>query len=113
MGRGIRTIGAVEFEEYVRAVGRRIRKARWIAGLTQEQVAAQGINYRYYQEVERGARNPSLRTLFLLGRILDVPPSLFLEVEPARQVAETREHFEKARPEGPRAGRKPKRGKGP
>ena len=79
-----------------------------MAGLTQEQVAARGINYRYYQEIERGVRNPSLRTLFLLGRILGVPPSLFLEVEPSRAVAETRERFERARPEGPRAGRKPK-----
>lgn len=100
---------AVEFEAYVRAVGKRIRKARWMAGLTQEQVAAQGINYRYYQELERGTRNPSLRTLFLLGRILDVPPSLFLEVEPPRELADRRERFEKARPTGPAPGRKPKK----
>lgn len=95
----------VELDAYVLAVGKRIRKARWIAGLTQEQVAAGGINYRYYQEIERGVRNPTLKTLCLLGRILDVPPAVFLEVEPTD---EARDRFSRARPSAPKPGRKRK-----
>lgn len=95
----------VELDAYVLAVGKRIRKARWMAGLTQEQVAAEGINYRYYQEIERGVRNPTLKTLCLLGQILDVPPAVFLEVEPTD---EARDRFSRARPSAPKPGRKPK-----
>jgi transcriptional regulator with XRE-family HTH domain len=40
--------------------------------MTQQQVAAEGLTYRYLQELERGQRNPSLKMLHDLADILDV-----------------------------------------
>lgn len=40
--------------------------------MTQLDVAAQGITYRYLQELEQGRRNVSLRLLHDLAEILDV-----------------------------------------
>jgi transcriptional regulator with XRE-family HTH domain len=40
--------------------------------MTQLDVAAQGITYRYVQELEQGRRNPSLRMIHDLAEILDV-----------------------------------------
>src|SRR5690349_14712271 len=76
-------------------------------GMTQEQVAGHGISYRYYQELERGERNPTLRTLHLLARILH--PSLEALVDPrsgAGAGAYLRLADVTARP--PKRGRKPK-----
>lgn len=58
------------FDSFLRQLGENIRRARWIAGLTQEEVAAKGLTYRYFQEMERGRRNPTARTLFILARLL-------------------------------------------
>jgi transcriptional regulator with XRE-family HTH domain len=41
----------------MKRVGANIRKARWLLGWTQEDVAARGLSYRYFQELERGQRN--------------------------------------------------------
>ncbi len=53
-------------------LGRNLQRARWRKGLTQQEVAAQGLTYRYLQELEQGRRNPSLRMLHDLAGILDV-----------------------------------------
>jgi transcriptional regulator with XRE-family HTH domain len=63
----------VDFSTFLRRVGTNVRKARWLVGLTQQEVAARGgITYRHYQELERGRVNPTLRTVrdlaLLLGR---------------------------------------------
>lgn len=60
----------MNFDSFLRQLGENIRRARWLAGLTQEEVAAKGLTYRYFQELERGRRNPTARTLFLLARVL-------------------------------------------
>ena len=62
----------MDFAHIAKLVGQNVRRARWLRGLTQEQVAAKGFNYRFLQELERGMRNPSLRTLVELARALDV-----------------------------------------
>lgn len=48
--------------------------------MTQQQVAAEGITYRYLQELEQGRRNPSLKMLCDLADILDVRVADLLEV---------------------------------
>ncbi len=67
-------------------VGANLRRARWARGLTQEQVAALGLTYRYYQELERGTRNPTLRTLHLLAETLDTTIAALCDVEPAQTI---------------------------
>ena len=95
----------MDFGTFAKRVGRNIRKARWIAGWTQEQVASRGISYRYYQELERGQRNPTVRTLFELAEILGVNVADLTNVEGARP-ADPPLTSVKAR--APKRGRKPK-----
>lgn len=92
---------------FLRRVGANIRKARWLQGLTQEEAAAGRISYRYYQEVERGERNPTLETLRTLSTILKVPVAVLVDVEPAK-TDNVRAGFLAARPKAPKLGRRPR-----
>lgn len=74
--------------------------------MTQEEVAAQGISYRYYQEIERGQRNPTLRTLFTLARILNTTVAALVDVEGFGKKRRRTLSGVKATP--PKLGRKPK-----
>ena len=54
-------------------LGNKLRKAREVARLTQQQVAkAAGINVSYYAEIERGEVNPSFDKLQDIGKILKI-----------------------------------------
>jgi transcriptional regulator with XRE-family HTH domain len=48
--------------------------------MTQQDVAAEGFTYRWVQELERGARNPSAKMLFDLAQVLDVRVADLVEV---------------------------------
>jgi transcriptional regulator with XRE-family HTH domain len=74
----------VEFETFATRVGANLKKARWSAGLTQEQLAADVLTFRLVAALERGAGNPTLRTLFALSRKLGVSVSELVDVEPVR-----------------------------
>lgn len=58
----------MDFEEFVRRVGANLRKARWIAGLNQEQAASEVLTFRLLAALERGDGNPTLRTLWMLAQ---------------------------------------------
>jgi len=62
----------VDFEEFVRRVGKNVQQARWRAQLTQEEASADVLTFRLLGELERGSANPSLRTLFMLAERLGV-----------------------------------------
>jgi transcriptional regulator with XRE-family HTH domain len=95
----------VDFLTFCRLVGDNVRRARWLRGMTQERVAAQGFNYRFFQELERGGRNPSLRTLFDLAEVLGVTVRDLVDVghgKPLRRPLRLR------RLTPPKRGRKPR-----
>jgi transcriptional regulator with XRE-family HTH domain len=95
----------VEFSTFLRRTGANIRKARWLARMTQEEVAGRGgITYRHYQELERGKVNPTLRTLFELARLLGRPVAELVDVEPPSTKPKVPLSETKAEP--PRRGRK-------
>lgn len=75
--------------------------------MTQEDVAARGLTYRYYQELERGQRNPTLKTLFTLAQILGTTVAALVETEPPTK-ARARPHLHEVEANPPRKGRKPK-----
>lgn len=53
--------------------GQRVRKFRKQKGLTQEKLAERtGIDYSYLNLIENGKRNPSLKVMAKLSRILGV-----------------------------------------
>jgi transcriptional regulator with XRE-family HTH domain len=98
----------VEFGLYLRRIGQNVRRARWAAGLTQEAVAAHGITYRYYQEIERGARNPTLRTLHHLAQVLHTTVAALCNVEP-QATLRAAERLADYRLTPPKRGRKPRK----
>lgn len=53
--------------------GTRLKKCRKDAGITQEELGARaGVSYKYIGEVERGIRNPSLRTISKIASALNI-----------------------------------------
>ncbi|MFN8655983.1 MAG: helix-turn-helix transcriptional regulator [Candidatus Obscuribacterales bacterium] len=57
-------------------VSRAIQERREEIGLSQEEVAHRaGLHRTYISDIERGARNPSLKTLSRLSEALEVPTS--------------------------------------
>ena len=95
----------MDFDALLLRVGENLRRARWIAGLTQEDVAALGITYRYYQELERGQRNPTLRILHHLADTLGTTVGALCGTDPAASRAAERNAGVRLGP--PRRGRKP------
>ena len=75
----------MDFATFVRRVGANLRRARWAAGKTQEDVAAAALTFRLLGALERGQGNPTLRSLFLLAQALDVTVADLVDVEPQRR----------------------------
>lgn len=61
------------------AFGVALREAREKAGLSQETLALEaGRHKSYVSDLERGKYSASIKTLFLLAKVLDVSPSRLL-----------------------------------
>lgn len=81
-----------------------IRLARWRKRLDQEQAAAKiGLSYRYFAEVERGVRNPTIDVLAAIAKALDVSVADLVDVESRKRI-----DLGKLDLVPPRRGRKPK-----
>jgi transcriptional regulator with XRE-family HTH domain len=59
-------------ERLMKLAGKRVRELRVSRGLTQDEMA-QYFEYRYYQRIEHGDRNISLKVLNRLSKALGVP----------------------------------------
>lgn len=67
-------------DDLVLRFGRTVRGLRVEIGLTQEELAFRsGMKRSYLSDLERGARNPTLRALGRLAAALDIPPARLLE----------------------------------
>jgi transcriptional regulator with XRE-family HTH domain len=61
-------------------VGRRIRQARALRGLSMEKLAqALGISYQQLQKYEVGSNRVSCGRLWMIGKVLDLPIGFFFE----------------------------------
>ena len=61
-------------------VGKRIRHRRWLAGMTQQQLAKHvGIKFQQIQKYETGANRVSASRLWDIAETLEVPVSFFFE----------------------------------
>ncbi len=93
------------FTTFLRRVGNNLRRARWAAQKTQEEVAAAALTFRLLAELERGHGNPTLKTLFQLARALDVTVAELVDVQATRP---GRIPLKDRKLEPPKRGRKPK-----
>jgi transcriptional regulator with XRE-family HTH domain len=94
----------VDFPAFRRRVGANLQRARWLSEKTQEDVKS--VTLRYYQDLERGARNPTLEVLFVLADEFGVTVADLVNVAGARPSG-ARLDERKATPIP--AGRKPRR----
>ena len=61
-------------------VGKRIRHRRWLAGMTQQQLAKNvGIKFQQIQKYETGANRVSASRLWDISETLEVPVCFFFE----------------------------------
>ena len=61
-------------------VGRRLRQARFLAGMSQEELGAGiGVSFQAVQKYEHGENRLSASRLFKAARLLDRPVSFFFE----------------------------------
>ena len=56
----------------MRMVGKRIKELRLARGLKQEEMCQFGFEYKYYQRIEYGQKNLSLKTLNKLAKAFAV-----------------------------------------
>ncbi len=59
----------------MKLVGQRVRQLRLSKGLKQEEMCQFGFEYKYYQRIEYGKKNLSLKTLNKLAKAFGVPIS--------------------------------------
>jgi transcriptional regulator with XRE-family HTH domain len=70
-------------------IGARIRQRRTELGLSQREIATEGVSYAYISRIEADQRRPSVRVVRKLAARLDVSP-YWLETgepDPARELA--------------------------
>jgi transcriptional regulator with XRE-family HTH domain len=59
-------------ERLMRMVGKRVKELRLERGLKQEEMCQFGFEYKYYQRIEYGQKNLSLKTLSRLAKAFGV-----------------------------------------
>lgn len=61
-----------DYGKLLKMIAANIQRIRKDLGLTQEDMAEHGFNYRHYQKLESGSYSPNLRTLHRLAVVLKV-----------------------------------------
>lgn len=95
-------------DEFLQFVCENIRKARWLAGMTQEQVAEGRLNYKHFQDIENGRHEPTLTTLYMLAEVLGTTVSELTAV-PGRTREPGAPCFAELDVSPPKRGRKPRK----
>jgi transcriptional regulator with XRE-family HTH domain len=68
-------------ERLMKLVGKRIRELRLSHGFKQEDMCRFGFEYKYYQRIEYGQKNLSLKTLNKLSKAFGIPASELFRFE--------------------------------
>ena len=84
MGKGSEKAGVFLPEQ---AVGLAIREIRTRVGISQEELGFRADLHRtFISDIERGARNPTVRTLWRIAAALQVKPAVIIDLAQARNV---------------------------
>jgi transcriptional regulator with XRE-family HTH domain len=95
----------VDFDRFTKRVGANVRRARWAAEMTQQDLASETLTLRLLSALERGRGNPTLHTLFVLARTMKVSVADIVAVEGES----AREPLLVRTVSAPKRGRKPKK----
>ena len=69
-----------DFQEYLKLIGSNLKKERIAKGVTQEKMAEiNNIDYKYYQRIESGHVNITMKTLYKLSESLKIDPIKLFE----------------------------------
>jgi transcriptional regulator with XRE-family HTH domain len=85
--------------DLARFLGRRLREIRLNKGLRQQDLQDRGMSYKYYQRIEGGKVNPTLRSLEKLAFALGVSVFDFFHNPGRKKVRLQRERNKKAEKE--------------
>lgn len=73
---------SIRNDEYVKAFGKNLRKLRLDRGLTCEALEEKtGIDFRQISRLERGERSPTISTMLILAKGLNLKPLDLLDFE--------------------------------
>lgn len=76
-----------QVDAYQSAFGRHIRYVRTLRGATQEDVAHRtGVHVTYLSGIERGRRNPSLKSIRAIAKALEVETADLFAFETGRKI---------------------------
>lgn len=71
-----------DFQLFLKQLGENLKRVRTNKGLTQEFLAEMNnIDYKYYQRIEAGAVNITIKTLYKISQSLDIDPKILLEMK--------------------------------
>ncbi|MBP8084511.1 MAG: helix-turn-helix transcriptional regulator [Spirochaetes bacterium] len=71
-----------EYQLYLKQFGKNLKRERKKAGLSQEILAEiNGIDYKYYQRIESGNVNITIKTLFKISKSLNIDLICLLNFE--------------------------------
>ncbi len=69
-----------DFQLYLKHIGENLKRVRINKGLTQEMLAEMNnVDYKYFQRIEAGAVNITVKTLYKLSKSLDIDPKILLD----------------------------------
>lgn len=72
--------GFQEFGLVFKKFGQNLKKARLIAGMTQEFLAEKAnLDSTYISKMERGVKNPTLLTMLTLSKVLNISPKTLID----------------------------------
>lgn len=63
-----------EFRLFLQTFGKNVKRQREKAGLTQEDIA-ELVEYKYYQKIEAGKVNITLKTVYKICKKLNIKPA--------------------------------------
>ncbi len=77
-----------EFEVFLKQIGKNIKKYRKEAGLKQEDMDGGQfpIDYKFFQRIEYGEKNITLKTFFKICKKLNIEPVKLLEFVKTKKV---------------------------
>ena len=78
----MKNISNNDFQQCLKLVGANLRKTRIDLGFTQEKLAEMiGTDYKYYQRIESGTANITMKTLYKLCESLKIDPMRLFDKE--------------------------------